>query len=116
MSLSFLREDLDSLAAFLGAATAPTESEWHITHNVFLPTEAARDAVERAVEPLGLFVSYRDEIDDDVRPFWLDLMERVPPSVTDVESCIQRVLDTLAKHDGEYNSFTIIGSRGESFP
>lgn len=114
--LAFARADLDALRRFFGDHSDPSRTEWHITHNIFLPTEAARDAVTARLKEEGLFVSYVDTLDDDVRPYWLDMMEQVPPDVAEVERRIRRVLVVLAQHDGELNSFTVIGSGGETFP
>lgn len=116
MDLTFAREALAALEAYFASQEAPSKSEWHVTHNLFFPTEAARSAVEKTLAGFGLFTSYRDTTDDDLRPFWLDMMEPVPPNRTDVEARLRRVLEVLEGHDGEYNSFTLIGSRGEAFP
>lgn len=116
ISLDFARRDLDALDRFFGEQSDALGSEWHITHVLFFPSEETRNIVETALEAHGMFVSYRDTIDDELRPFWLDIMEPVPPEIGEIEARMRRVLAVLSLHDGEYNSFSIIGSRGESFP
>lgn len=116
MDLSFLQSDLQALEAYLASRADPSSSDWHVTHNMFLRTEASRSAVVKALETHGLFTSYQDVLDHGDFPFWLDMMERVSPTRVAVEASIQRVLEVLGVHDGDYNSFTVIGSRGESFP
>jgi hypothetical protein len=112
--LSFLQPQLDALGAYFEARAGT--SEWHITHNTFHRSAEARRAVEARLGAHGVHTSYLDEIDDPERPFWLDSMERVPPDVGEISVRIARVIDALAAADGEYNSFTLIGSGGESWP
>jgi hypothetical protein len=113
--LAFLRQDLDAVAAYFAGRPDRAVSEWHITHNTFHRTQETRAQTQAALQSHGLWTSYEDEVDGD-RPFWLDLMERVPPDAAVVAERIARVVDVLGKNDGEYNSFTLIGSRGESWP
>lgn len=114
--LGFLASDLQLLVTYFAELPDASASDWHITHNTFHRTNTTRTEVEAALEKHGLFTSYIDETDDADFPHWLDMMEPVAADAGAVRERIARVVDVVTAAGSEYNSFTLIGSRGESFP
>lgn len=114
--LAFVARDLEAVRAAWAAHPSPRETEWFVLHQLFFPTEEARRRAEEALAALDLMTSYRDRYGGDELPFFLEMMERLPPEIPALALRVRRVLAAIAPLGGDYNAFTVSGSGGESLP